>query len=111
MLFQNTRLERGKQIALNMLSSSVGGNWRRRSLGLLSLLIGFYAGSSLTVYYLQEIGQRPLVALTMVIFMELLVRLRTRVNRKPWPMLWLILDNLRIGAIYSVILEAFKLGS
>jgi hypothetical protein len=33
------------------------------------------------------------------------------VRSDPWPLPWLALDNLRIGTIYAVVLEAFKLGS
>jgi len=33
------------------------------------------------------------------------------VRSVPSPLPWLALDNLRIGTIYAVVLEAFKLGS
>ena len=93
------------------LTNSLLGPWRRRSISLLSLLFGFYIGSIVTVYFLQEIGQRPIVVLFMFALMELLIRLRTNVNKNPWPLYWLAIDNFRIGTIYSVVLEAFKLGS
>ena len=47
----------------------------------------------------------------MVIILELIVRLRSRVRSGPWPISWLAIDNLRIGTVYAVVLEAFKLGS
>ena len=56
-------------------------------------------------------GQRPFVVLSMVIVVELLVRARTYVKREPWPIGWLAIDNIRIGAVFSVVFEAFKLGS
>ncbi|MEI6111631.1 MAG: DUF565 domain-containing protein [Cyanobium sp. ELA712] len=44
--------------------------------------------------------------------MELLVRLRTRAVRgEETPLVWVMLDNLRLGATYSAVLEAFKLGT
>ena len=55
--------------------------------------------------------QRPFVVLSMVIVIELLVRARTYVKREPWPIGWLAIDNIRIGAVFSVVFEAFKLGS
>jgi hypothetical protein len=50
--------------------------------------------------------------LTLVLFMELLVRLRTRaVRTEETPLLWVMLDNLRLGVTYAAVLEAFKLGT
>ncbi|WP_413743849.1 DUF565 domain-containing protein [Synechococcus sp. MIT S9451] len=87
------------------------GPWKRRSIGVLALLIGFFLGSNFTSYYLQKIGQRPVVVLVLVLLVELMIRLRTKVVADPWPMSWLALDNLRIGVVYAVVLEAYKLGS
>ncbi len=99
-----------KQISL-YLSTSLIGPWRRRCIGLISLLIGFYLGSNLTVYFLQEVKQRPIVVLVMLIIIEVLIRLRSRVKNSEWPLYWLAIDNIRIGTVYSLVLEAFKLGS
>jgi hypothetical protein len=46
-----------------------------------------------------------------VVLLEMVVRLRTRVVQGRPPLGWLVLDNLRIGLVYAVVLEAFKLGS
>ncbi|WP_320668449.1 DUF565 domain-containing protein [Prochlorococcus sp. MIT 1307] len=73
--------------------------------------MGYYLGSHITVYFLEEYGQRPLVVLIMIILIEALIRVRSRIKRTPWPIFWLALDNIRVGTIYSVVLEAFKLGS
>jgi hypothetical protein len=51
------------------------------------------------------------VVLGLVAMIEVMVRLRTRVQAEPWPLAWLALDNLRIGVVYAVVLEAYKLGS
>ncbi len=108
---QNTRFTNLLDQLLSYFSRSFSGPWNRRSIGLISILLGYYLGSNLTVYFLQRIGQRPIVVLVMVIIIELLIRLRSYVTKTPWPLHWLIIDNLRIGSIYSVCLEAFKLGS
>ena len=108
---QQTRLNNFLNRLGIYLSTSFLGPWRRRCIGLISLLFGYYLGSNLTVYFLQEVGQRPLVVLVMFILIELLIRIRSRVNKFPWPLHWLAIDNLRIGTVYSVVLEAFKLGS
>ena len=99
-----------KSIGTN-LSSSILGPWNRSSIGIITLLIGYYLGSNLTVYFLQKVGQRPLVVISMVLFIEILIRLRSTVKSSIWPIYWLAIDNMRIGSVYAVVLEAFKLGS
>ena len=88
-------------------------SWRSASLALLALLLGYYAGqNALTLLILRLPGGRPLLVLVLVLLTELLVRLRTRlVGTAERPLGWLLLDNLRIGATYALVLEAFKLGS
>ena len=93
------------------LSSSFLGPWNRRSIGIISLLIGYYLGSNLTVYFLEKVGQRPFVVIFMVFIIELLVRLRSTVKTDRRPIYWLAIDNVRIGSVYAVVLESFKLGS
>jgi len=78
---------------------------------LLALLIGFYAGENITALWLERVGQRPVVVLLLVLLLEAVVRLRTRVVAEQPGLGWVIADNLRIGLVYAVVLEAFKLGS
>ena len=87
------------------------GSWRRRSLAGLALLLGFYAGENITALWLERVGQRPLVVLLLVLLLELVVRLRTRLVGDRPGLGWILIDNLRLGVVYAVVLEAFKLGS
>lgn len=92
--------------------AAVGDSWRVFSLQLLALLVGVYLGSNLTSYVLLRIpGGRPSAVLLMVVLVELLIRARTRAVRARPPLPWVICDNLRIGAVYAVVLEAFKVGT
>jgi len=88
-------------------------SWRHASLALLSLLIGYFLSQNLISLLLVRVpGGRPAVVLTLVLSMEVLVRLRTRVVRsEETPLLWVMLDNLRLGVTYAAVLEAFKLGT
>ena len=52
-----------------------------------------------------------MVVLSVVLLLELVVRIRTRVVQGRPPLGWLVLDNLRVGVVYAIVLEAFKLGS
>lgn len=94
------------------IAAAVGSSWRRFSLQLLSLLVGFYLGSNLTSFVMVSIpGGRPSAVLLMVLVVELLIRARTRAVRQQPPLAWVMTDNLRIGAVYAVVLEAFKVGT
>ena len=99
------------------LASSVLGQvrrtWRSGSLAMLSLLVGYYLSQNLISLLLIRLpGGRPALVLAMVMAMELLVRLRIRLIRpEERPLGWVMVDNLRIGATYAAVLEAFKLGT
>jgi len=109
--YQATRFDRLQRRLGEQLLGLFRGSWRRRSLAALALLGGFYAGQNVTALWLERIGLRPPVVLVLVLLIELMVRLRTRLVTDRVPLGWLILDNLRIGLVYALVLEAFKLGS
>jgi hypothetical protein len=108
---QRTRFDRVQRRFGDLLVGGLRGSWRRRSAGVLALLLGFYAGQNITALWLERVGQRPVVVVVVVLILELLVRLRTRLVTDQVPLIWVVLDNLRIGLVYAVVLEAFKLGS
>jgi len=45
-----------------------------------------------------------------IVFIEIIIIIKPAASSKYYN-LWTVVDKLRIGAIYAVILEAFKLGS
>lgn len=109
---QQTRYNRLQLWLGQGLAGLIGRNWRQTSLLLLSLLSGFYIGSNLTVFVNDRIpGGRPAAVVLMVLVVEILIRLRSRFVRSSPTLGWLMTDNLRIGAVYAVVLEAFKLGT
>lgn len=109
---QRTRFNQAAEQLAALLLGSLRGNWRHRSTVLLALLLGFYAGSNVTSYVLLMIpGGRPMVVLLMVLLVELIVRLRGRLLISAPSFGWVVVDNLRMGVVYAVVLEAFKLGT
>ena len=78
MVLQRTRYERLQRQLGDQVQPVVDGPWKRRSLGALSLLLGFFLGSNLTTYYLEKIGQRPVVVLVLVLLPIVLWRLKTQ---------------------------------
>lgn len=110
---QQTRYAAVERRLGNALLGQVRRSWRAGSLALLALLVGYFFAQNLIALLLIRLpGGRPAVVLMIVLITELLVRLRTRLARgEERPLAWVLVDNLRIGAIYAVVLEAFKLGT
>ena len=108
---QHTRLSRLQNRVGGSIAAALSGPWWSRSLQIISLLMGFLLGSSLTEYLKSAVGLRTISALTTLIACELLVALRRRISKTPMAFHWRLLDNLRLGFVYAVVLEAFKVGS
>jgi hypothetical protein len=109
---QSTRFERFAKALTAALFGQLRGSWRRRSALILALLLGFYAGNNVTAYLLGRMpGGRTAMVLATVLVLEGIVRLRGRWVRGTPPLAWMLLDNLRIGLVYAVVLDAFKLGT
>ncbi|MEB3250668.1 MAG: DUF565 domain-containing protein [Cyanobacteriota bacterium] len=116
---QRTRLsllfdDLGEQLQLWLINP-----WRRVSLLVIGLLGGYFFGVSIAAVSGQAAGQDNLVALFLVILAEavswLVYSRRWRdpelVRRIPKP-LWLdCLNGVKLGAVYALAVEAFKLGS
>ncbi len=56
-------------------------------------------------------GGRPIVVLGLVLSHEIVVRLRSRTVAEVPALSWVMVDNLRMGVVFALVLEAFKLGS
>lgn len=109
---QRTRLQRLESRFGASVLTQVRASWRTASLTLLGLLVGFYLAQNLTSLLLIHLpGGRPTGVLLVVVVFELLVRLRSRFVAESPGLGWVIVDNLRLGATYALVLEAFKLGT
>lgn len=109
---QSTRLRQLERSFGGSLLTQLLASWRSASLTLIGLLLGFYLAQNLSSLLLIRLpGGRPIGVLLIVLGFEVLVRLRSRFVTGTPSLAWLIVDNLRIGATYSLVLEAFKLGT
>jgi hypothetical protein len=108
---QATRFQRLLEATNTRLLDGLRGSWRRRSLALIALLLGVFLGNNLSSYVLFSVGQRPFAVLGFVTLIEVCVRLRSRWLSDEPSLGWILCDNLRVGFVYAVVLEAFKLGS
>ncbi len=109
---QHTRLEQLQQRWGRSLKAQIGERWATASVAMLALLAGIFLGQNVASILVWKIsGGRPIVVLALVITHEALVRLRSRTVEDNPSLGWVLVDNLRIGVVFALVLEAFKLGS
>ncbi len=84
--------------------------WRRYSISLVVLLIGYFLGSSLGMVSAVVELMDPVAALLSVVFIEILIVLRRNFRfEKKKKFLVLLLDSLRLGLFYGFFTESLKL--
>ena len=105
---QSTRLQNNVGQAIQRLDQWALNPWRRLSLLALSGLIGFLIGSAITSVA-GVLGQMdPVAALLVVLGAELTIR-RRRSSDAALKLPQQLLDLGRIGFLYGLFLEGFKL--
>ena len=88
----------------------LSSSWRLKSINLLSLLLGYFLFANFITKFISE-GKNELLMVPIIItIIEIIIRFRPSSKSKTFS-LWLIVDKVRIGATYAIVLEAFKLGS
>ena len=94
----------------NLFFGFLSDTWRSKSIGLISVLTGYFLFANFLTKFISE-GKNELIMVPIIIvFIEIIIRIRPSLNSKFF-YAWTVVDKLRIGAIYAIILEAFKLGS
>jgi len=84
--------------------------WRRYSLSLIILLVGYFLGSSLGMVSAVVELMDPVAAFLSVVFIEILIVLRRNVRfNKKKKFFLLLLDSLRLGLFYGFFTESLKL--
>tara|TARA_B100000212_G_scaffold308685_1_gene258589 strand:- start:375 stop:701 length:327 start_codon:yes stop_codon:yes gene_type:complete len=93
-------------IFLGFLKSS----WKDKALNLLSILFGYFLFANFITKFISE-GKNELIMIpVLIIIFEIIIRLKPSKKSNVY-ILWMLLDKVRIGSVYALILEAFKLGS
>ena len=99
-------------IVENIQTLSIWANnpWRRYSFSLITLLIGYFIGSSLGMVSAVVELMDPIAAFLSVVFIEILIVLRRNFrSEKKKKFLVLFLDSLRLGLFYGFFTESLKL--
>ncbi len=108
--FQQTRFQRRVAQAMDRLSGWAANPWRRLSLQLIVLLLGFVVGGGLgsitgALSYIDQLS-----ALVCVLAIEVASRVRGTLLRREGDRLPLqLLDMARMGVLYGLLLDGFKL--
>lgn len=86
--------------------------WRRISLSLMSLLLGFFIGQAVSTTAGQEAYWDITIAGFLILFTETISRVAYSQIQQLKKKLWLeILNIFKIGFVYSLYFEALKLAS
>ena len=94
----------------NLLFGFLSDTWRIKSIGLISVLTGYFLFANFLTKFISE-GKNELIMVPIIIvFIEFIIRIKPSSSSKFY-YIWTVVDKLRIGAVYAIILEAFKLGS
>ena len=93
-------------IFLGFLKSS----WKDKALNLLSILFGYFLFANFITKFISEGKNELLMIPVIIILFEIIIRVKP-LRKSNIYLLWMLLDKIRIGAVYALILEAFKLGS
>ena len=107
---QSTRLRKNLGQSIDRLEGWAVNPWRRYSLFLISLLIGFFIGSSIGMINGVLALMDPVGAFWIVLIIEIMIR-----SRKSWissernMSLLGTFDFARIGLLYGLLSEGFKL--
>ena len=107
---QNTNFQ--LKIVENIQTLSIWANnpWRRYSISLIILLIGYFLGSSLGMVSAVVELMDPVAAFLSVVFIEILIVLRRNFrSKRKKRFLVLLLDSLRLGIFYGFFTESLKL--
>ncbi|MFM8008817.1 MAG: DUF565 domain-containing protein [Dolichospermum sp.] len=109
---QNTRLNNLLETITRGLSQLFLNPWRRVSLILIIFLLGFFLGSAVSTTTGQKAELDIVVAAFLVVFTELFSKFFYGYSWLHRAVIWVeTLNYLKVGFIYSLFLEALKLGS
>ena len=107
---QNTNFSRIIDQSNNIIFGFISSNWRSKSISLISILTGYFLFANFITKFISEGKNELLMVPIIILFIEFIIRIKPSSTSRIYKY-WLVLDKVRIGSTYAVILEAFKLGS
>ena len=107
---QKTKFSRINDQFNNLLFGFLSSSWKSKSINIISVLTGYFLFANFVTKFISEGKNELIMVPIIIIIIEVIIRFRPPPNSSLFN-LWSILDKVRIGASYAVVLEAFKLGS
>ena len=107
---QKTKFSRINDQFNNLLFGFLSSSWKLKSINIISVLTGYFLFANFVTKFISEGRNELIMVPIIIIIIELIIRIRPS-SRSRLFTLWSIVDKVRIGATYAIILEAFKLGS
>ena len=108
---QKTKFKKFIDIYIRAINPFIADSWSKKSIMLLSLLLGFYFTNSILSFLLDKSINTILLAILILLIMEISIRTKLLFNSTKLSIITISINNFRIGSTYALILEAFKLGS
>ena len=107
---QKTKFSKINDTFNNLLFGFLSSSWKSKSINIISVLTGYFLFANFVTKFITE-GKNELIMVPIIIIViEIIIRIRPS-QKSIFFNFWSIIDKVRIGATYAVILEAFKLGS
>ncbi len=94
----------------SLLLGFLKSSWKDKSLNILSILFGYFLFANFITKFISEGKNELLMIPVIIIIFEIIIRIKP-LRKSNIYVLWMLLDKVRIGAVFALILEAFKLGS
>ena len=107
---QKTNFSRITYQLNNLFFGFLSDTWRIKSIGLISVLTGYFLFANFLTKFISEGKNELIMVPVIIVFIEIIIRIKPSSSSKFY-YIWAVVDKLRIGAVYAIILEAFKLGS
>ena len=108
---QKTKFRKFVEKVIGAINPFIADSWSKRSILLISLLLGFYFTNSILSFLLDKSINTILLAIIILLIMEISIRITLLSNFTKLSIIIISINNFRIGSTYALILEAFKLGS
>ena len=107
---QKTKFSRINDQFNNLLFGFLSSSWKLKSINIISVLTGYFLFANFVTKFISEGRNELIMVPIIIIIIELIIRIRPSPSSGLFN-LWSVVDKVRIGATYAIILEAFKLGS
>ena len=107
---QNTKFSRINNQFTNLLFGFLSSSWKSKSINIISVLTGYFLFANFGTKFISEGRNELIMVPVLILFIEIIIRIKPASSSNLFN-LWSLVDKVRIGATYAVVLEAFKLGS